>query len=114
MIRSVRSNNPDFKAVEFHHGFNVILVDRNAENTSERKRTRNGAGKSTLIEIIHFCLGARVTKNSVFKSDHLNGWSFTLTLDIYGKVFSIERDTTCPNKIYLEGDLSALNFDGRL
>lgn len=78
MIRSVRSNHPDFKTVEFHSGFNVVLADRNVENTSERKHTRNGAGKSTLIEIIHFCLGAQVTKNSVFKSEHLNGWSFTL------------------------------------
>ena len=49
------------------NGFNVVLADRNVENTSERKHTRNGAGKSTLIEIIHFCLGAQVTKNSVFK-----------------------------------------------
>lgn len=111
MIRSVRSNNPDFKTVEFHPGFNVVLADRNVENTSERKHTRNGAGKSTLIEIIHFCLGAQVTKNSVFKSEHLNGWSFTLTLDVLGKIFSIERDTSCPNKMYLEGDLSVLNFD---
>lgn len=31
MIRSVRSNNPDFKTVEFHPGFNVVLADRNVE-----------------------------------------------------------------------------------
>ena len=51
MIRSVRSNNPNFKTVEFRPGFNVILVDRNTQNESERKHTRNGAGKSTLIKL---------------------------------------------------------------
>lgn len=111
MIRSIRSNNPGFKTVVFRPGFNIILADRNVEDTLERKHTRNGAGKSTLIEIIHFCLGAQVTKNSVFKSEHLNGWSFTLNLDIHGREFSVERDTCCPNKMYLEGDLSVLNFD---
>ena len=111
MIRSVRSNNPNFKTVEFRPGFNVILADRNTQNEAERKHTRNGAGKSTLIEIIHFCLGAQVTKKSVFKNEHMNGWSFTLTLDICGKIFSIERDTSCPNKMYLDGDLSMLSFD---
>lgn len=98
MIRSVRSNNPDFKTVEFHPGFNVVLADRNVENTSERKHTRNGAGKSTLIEIIHFCLGAQVTKNSVFKSEHLNGMVIYFTLDVWGKYLVLKEILLAPIK----------------
>lgn len=111
MIRSIKSNNPQFKKVEFHNGFNVILADRNRDNDSEEKRTRNGAGKTTLVEIIHFCLGAQVSKNSVFKNENLQGWSFVLEMDIGTKIYSIERYVDCPGKIYIDGDLSALIFD---
>ena len=61
MIYRVTSNKPEFKTVEFRSGFNVILAER--ENNADNKRTRNGAGKTTLVEIIHFCLGAKVNKN---------------------------------------------------
>ena len=111
MIRSIKSNNPQFKKVEFHNGFNVILADRNRDNDSEEKRTRNGAGKTTLIEIIHFCLGAQVLKNSVFKNENLQGWSFVLEMDIGAKTYSIERFVDYPGKIYIDGDLSALILD---
>lgn len=89
MIRSVRSSNPNFKPVVFHSGFNVVLADRNRDNKAEEKRTRNGAGKTTLIEIIHFCLGSQVSKNSVFKNENLKGWSFILEIDIGEKIYYI-------------------------
>lgn len=108
MIRSVKSNNPNFKPVAFHSGFNVVLADRSRDNDAEEKRTRNGAGKTTLIEIIHFCLGAQVSKNSVFKNENLKGWSFILEIDIASKLYIIERFTDCPGKIYIDGDTSAL------
>ena len=82
MIHSIKSNNPNFKSVTFHTGFNVVLADRNRNDKSEDKQTRNGAGKTTLVEIIHFCLGSQVTVNSVFKNKNLKGWSFILELDI--------------------------------
>lgn len=108
MIHSVKSNNPNFKPVMFHTGFNVVLADRNQDNKVGEKRTRNGAGKTTLIEIIHFCLGAKVTKKSIFKDEHLKGWSFILEIDIGTKVYYIERFTDCPSKIYIDGELSTL------
>lgn len=111
MIRSVKSNNPNFKSVVFHSGFNVLLADRTRDNKAEEKRTRNGAGKTTLIEIIHFCLGSQVPKNSVFKNENLKGWSFILEIDIGTKIYYIERFTDCPGKIYIDGDTSALFFD---
>lgn len=45
MIHSIKSNNPNFKSVTFHSGFNVVLADRNRNDKSEDKQTRNGAGK---------------------------------------------------------------------
>lgn len=111
MIHAVRSNNPKFKPVVFHSGFNVVLADRKRSSDTEEKRTRNGAGKTTLVEIIHFCLGSQVNRNSVFKNENLKGWSFILEIDIRGKAYSIERFTDCPGKLYIDGDLSSLNFD---
>lgn len=111
MIRSVKSSNPNFKPVVFRSGFNVVLADRNRDNKAEEKRTRNGAGKTTLIEIIHFCLGSQVSKNSVFKNENLKGWSFILEIDIGEKIYYIERFTDCPGKIYIDGEISVLCLD---
>ena len=111
MIHSIKSNNPNFKPVTFHSGFNVVLADRNSSNDSDDKQTRNGAGKTTLIEIMHFCLGSNVTKDSVFKNENLKGWSFILELDIGEKIYKIERFTDSPNKMYIDGDISSLDFD---
>ena len=69
MIHSIKSNNPNFKSVTFHSGFNVVLADRNRNDKSEDKQTRNGAGKTTLVEIIHFCLGSQVSVNSCLPSN---------------------------------------------
>lgn len=111
MIHSIKSNNPNFKSVTFHSGFNVILADRNRNDKTEDKQTRNGAGKTTLVEIIHFCLGSRVLGNSVFKNENLKGWSFILAIDIGNKVYELERFTDCPSKIYIDGDTSTLKFE---
>ena len=111
MIHSIKSNNPNFKPVVFHSGFNVVLADRTRDNETEGKRTRNGAGKTTLIEIIHFCLGSQVSKNSVFRNENLKSWSFILEIDIGAKTYYIERFTDCPGKIYIDGEISALCFD---
>ena len=111
MIRSVKSNNQNFKPVVFHSGFNIVLADRNRGSAAEEKRTRNGAGKTTLVEIIHFCLGSQISRNSVFKNENLKGWSFILEIDIGAKTYCIERFTDCPGKIYIDGELSYLDFD---
>lgn len=111
MIRLVKSNNPNFKPVAFHSGFNIVLADRNRDSKAEEKRTRNGAGKTTLVEIIHFCLGSQVSKNSVFKNENLKGWSFILEINIEEKIYYIERFTDCPGKIYIDGEISFLHLD---
>lgn len=112
MIQEIRSNNPKFQTIRFKKGFNVILADREkSKEKDDSKDTRNGAGKSTLVEIIHFCLGASVSKNSPFKVDELKGWSFSIVMDICGKNFTFTRFTDKSRYIYMEGDADILGVD---
>ncbi len=112
MIKEIKSNNPKFKSIVFNEGFNVILADREkTDDKDDIKKSRNGSGKTTLIEIIHFCLGARVDKKSIFKSAYLKDWTFTIVIDINSSEFEFTRYTNTPNKIYIIGDKERLNFD---
>ena len=111
MIHSIKSNNSNFKTVKFHAGFNVILADRKITDVDDKKNSRNGAGKTTLVEIIHYCLGSNVLKDSIFKNKHLAGWSFSLEIDIGKNIYTIERFIDKPNKIYIDGKLNELHFE---
>jgi len=102
MIHSIRCDRPSFKSIIFKPGFNIILAERTKEAT--KKDSRNGLGKSTLIEIIHFCLGGK--KGETLNKPQLNGWAFTLDLDLRGKRYSVTRNTKDMNKIVIEGDCS--------
>ena len=102
MIYSIKSNQPSFKKIEFKPGFNVILAERTKEST--KKDSRNGLGKSTLIEVIHFCLGA--SKGETLSKKEMEGWSFTVDLDLAGKKYSVTRRISEQNKIVIEGDCS--------
>ena len=108
MIHSVSSNNSNFKKVEFRPGYNIVLAERNREGKHNQKGSRNGAGKTTLIEIIHFCLGAKVSKDSIFNNENLKGWSFILKIDINEEVYDLERFTDNPNRIYIKGSLKKI------
>ena len=114
MLKSIRSNRSTFKRVDFHEGYNIILADRQSKDEDDHKKTRNGAGKSTLIEIIHFCLGSRVDKGSIFKSKELEGWSFTLEFNIGGFDFEIERAVDIPNKIIIHQLSPQLQWDTKI
>lgn len=100
MIHSIKCNQKSFKEIKFENGLNIILADRTSQESSA-KQTRNGAGKTTIIEIMHFCLGSSVSKDSIFKNDNLSGWSFTLCIDIDNKKCNLERYIDTPNKIYV-------------
>jgi uncharacterized protein YydD (DUF2326 family) len=104
MIKSVKSTNKDFKDVHFKNGFNVVLAERTLQSTD--KDSRNGVGKSTLIDIIHFCLGADLDKNSFLFT--LKGYSFILELELNGKTFSAQRSIDDPSFVQMEGDYSGL------
>ena len=102
MIHSVTADRPSFKAVEFKPGFNIILAERTKEST--KKDSRNGLGKSTLIEIIHFCLG--VSKGVTLSKKEVNGWTFSIEIDIERKKYKISRTNKKNAKIFVEGDCS--------
>ena len=102
MIHLIKSNNPSFKTIKFKPGFNVVLAERTKESTI--KDSRNGLGKSTLIEIIHYCLGSK--KGETLRKKELDGWAFTLDIDLTGKRYSVTRSTSEQNRIIIEGDCS--------
>lgn len=102
MIYSISADKPSFKTINLKSGFNVVLAERTKEST--QKDSRNGLGKSTLIEIIHFCLGG--DKGLTLSKEQLDNWTFTIKLDLTGKVYSISRNTSDLNKIIIEGDCS--------
>jgi len=104
MIKSVRCDQPSFKAVKFEKGFNVILAERT--KVSSDKESRNGAGKTTLIEIIHFCLGAGTKPNQGLRVRELKDWTFILDLTLNGKDYSIYRNTSNYSMVKIEGDFS--------
>jgi len=102
MIYSVKSDKPSFRTIEFQPGFNVVLAERTKESTI--KDSRNGLGKSTLIEIIHYCLGGN--KGETLRKKELEGWSFTVELDLAGRKVSVTRNTSEQNKVIIGGDCS--------
>ncbi|MCL2135469.1 MAG: DUF2326 domain-containing protein [Candidatus Bathyarchaeota archaeon] len=102
MIYTISSNHSTFKTIDFTTGFNVILADRTKEAT--KQDSRNGLGKSTLIEVIHFCLGS--DKGETLKKSQLDDWSFTLKLDLAGKVYSVTRNTNSSSRLIIDGDYS--------
>jgi uncharacterized protein YydD (DUF2326 family) len=99
MIVSIESSIATFKTVRFHAGLNVLLADTQPGSTD--KQTRNSAGKTSLIEIIHFLLGAKCTKESLFRTDALLEHSFTGTFVISGTTLTVQRSGNAPAKIYL-------------
>lgn len=103
MIYSVKSDKPAFKNIEFTRGFNVILAERTKE--SNKKDSRNSLGKSTLIEIIHFCLGA--DRGETLRKKEMDGWTFTLELDLAGKKYAVTKNTSAKSKVFIEGDCSS-------
>lgn len=83
MILSLKANHQSFKSLFFKKGFNIILADVTEKSTQHD--SRNGAGKSTIVEIIQYCLGSRPDKKSIFFSEKLIDWCFTIEIEINGK-----------------------------
>lgn len=101
MIHSINANQASFREVEFTPGLNVILADRSKE--SSRKDTRNGLGKSTLIEIIHFCLGAKVFRDKGLAIPALEDWAFTMEMSLQGDRIAVTRAVASPNSVVVTG-----------
>lgn len=102
MIHAVRCDQPSFREIGFKPGLNVVLATRTLAATD--KDSRNGAGKTTFVEIVHFCLGSSADKKNRLMAPQLRGWTFTVELDLRGKLYRISRNTKNPRRVILEGD----------
>ena len=101
MIHEIRANKASFRAVKLTPGLNVILADRAGSST--RKDTRNGLGKTTLIEIIHFCLGAKVGRDSVLGIPALTDWEFSMEMTLGRNRIIVSRALKTPKNIKVAG-----------
>lgn len=106
MIHAVFSSLDTFKAVTFHRGLNILLADKALE--ASRLHTRNSAGKSSLIEIIHFVLGAKIEKGSLFQDPAIWGADFGLDLTLGGQRLQVTRNTKEAGKIKVVGATASL------
>ena len=117
MIHEITANQTSFRPIKLKPGLNVILADRT--EGSSRKDTRNGLGKSTLIEIIHFCLGARVRNGRGLAIPALAEWAFTIELSLGGERITVTRALAEPNIVTVSGlgedwsDIPQINLMGK-
>lgn len=105
MIYKVFADNPNFKEVNFTKGLNIVLGSKSSD--SDDKDTRNGVGKTLLIDIINFCLGAHIDKNSKLKKiDLIKDWTFSIIIDLYDTKCTISRSIEEPGIVFVKGDFS--------
>ncbi|MGW4784897.1 ABC-three component system protein [Streptomyces sp. NPDC004230] len=78
MLQRLSADDPRFKTATFNPGLNLIVADRT--HGSSDTDSRNSAGKSSLVELIHFLLGARVTKNSLVAKKAVREITFELQM----------------------------------
>lgn len=106
MIRRVFSSLSTFKALDFHSGFNVLVAEKTPGARPDQ--TRNAAGKSTLLEIVHYLLGAKVEKDSLFLHEDIANESFGIVFDCTGSQVTVERAAEPPkirNLFAIEGSV---------
>ena len=100
MIHEVFSTMPSFKGLKFQTGLNVLVADRT--DTSTDRQTRNRAGKSSLVEVIHFLLGAKPNKESIFRNKSLQDFKFGLRFDLEGQEVATQRTGSEHSRIFIE------------
>lgn len=90
-------SNKNFKNIEFHNGFNVVI----AYIKSKKKEDTHNLGKTSLITVLDFLLLSKYSKsdkllgNKIFK-----GQKFYLELELNsGKYLLIKREIDDPTKI---------------
>ncbi|MFF2956756.1 ABC-three component system protein [Kitasatospora sp. NPDC057965] len=106
MLRRLRAEDPRFKAMAFTSGLNLVLADKRADSTSTD--SRNSSGKSSVIELIHFLLGARGDKRSMFTGKVLKQITFQLDMDWPGfdGLLSVSRTGQRPAVVRLDPDIA--------
>ena len=105
MIRQIYASDKRFKRITFDEGLNIILAERSPK--SGKKGTRNGAGKTTLIHVIHFCLGADLSRLSL-PVEEITNWAFYIEIDICNELITAQRSIDDPNNIFIKGRYESL------
>lgn len=100
MIHEVFSTLPTFKGLKFTPGLNVLVADRTDKSTD--RQTRNRAGKSSLIEVIHFLLGSKADKESIFRNKSLQEFRFGMRIDLGGQEVSARRTGSEPSRVFVD------------
>lgn len=103
MIRQLSSNLESFKTLTFGPQLNVILADK-SEGASDLQ-SRNGAGKTSFVELVHFLFGADARPDSIFRSEELSAQTFSASVDIGSKTYSVSRSGKKPSRVHIDGDI---------
>ncbi len=101
MIYSISADNPKFRPIQFENHFNVVLAD--SATSSDEKDSRNGLGKSSIIEIVHFCLGSELKKESRLGKTELSDWTFSMKFDLGKDKVVVHRNTNRHHQIFIDG-----------
>jgi uncharacterized protein YydD (DUF2326 family) len=112
MIRRFSSDLASFKSLAFKAGLNILLADK-SEGATDRQ-SRNSAGKTSFVELVHFLFGGEVRKESIFRSDALNDWTFDVAVDVGGETISAARCGAKPGRLLVNGDISSWPLRGTL
>lgn len=103
MIKQLSSDLKSFKTLTFGPQLNVILADK-SEGASDLQ-SRNSAGKTSFVELVHFLFGADVKPASIFRSEALSAQTFSASVDIGSKTYSVSRSGKKPRRVYIDGDI---------
>lgn len=101
MIYRIYSNLATFKSLEFKPGLNMLMAQKEAG--ASNKQTRNRAGKTSLIELVHFLMGAKAGKNSLFRMEDLVNDSFGMEFDLGGEKTTVERSGKDKSNLFVSG-----------
>jgi len=102
VIRRVYADDPRFKDLTFKKGFNVLLAEKTPGATD--KQTRNRAGKSSVLDIVHFLLGSKCDKDSMFRTDALREVTFGMEFDLGNTFARVERSGNRASPVKVAGD----------
>jgi uncharacterized protein YydD (DUF2326 family) len=97
MIYRLYSTLPKFKEIIFHPGLNILLADKGPNATD--RHTRNSAGKTSLIEMVHFLMGAKCDKDSIFRAEALLNESFGIEFSLDQTVTKVQRSGKTAGKL---------------
>ncbi len=104
MIHQISSSLSTFKPVKLRPGLNLIVAEKSKGATS--RQTRNGSGKSSLVRIIDFLLGSNCDPDSIFRTESLLKYDFSMSFDLGGARTLATRSGQDTSRIVVDGDFA--------